>query len=336
MIVATARPEFLEGHPDSGRGGSPATAISLSPLTDTQGTELVERLLTVADLPAPLRADILAKAEGNPFFVEEIVRRLIDEGVLVQEGDHWRATSPAVRPPFPTASTRCWPPASTRWQPGPAGPAGSRGDRPRVLGRRRGARDPGQRGRRFAGGAGTQGPGGGAADDHPQRAGGVRLPARAGARRGVLQPSEGQAGAGPCRGRRLDLGAGRGTSRRVRRAGRLSLQTAIAGEDADLAWLDDAGEREACVPRRTIRCLLPGVSRVASTRSIARWSCMSGRWRWQRMTTRALDASSSRPGPRPGLPRRAGPGRLPSAIDLPGRIRRRQLASPDWHAAPAR
>ena len=63
----------------------------MRPLTDAQGTELVERLLTVADLPASLRADILAKAEGNPFFVEEIVRRLIDEGVIIQEGDQWRA-----------------------------------------------------------------------------------------------------------------------------------------------------------------------------------------------------------------------------------------------------
>src|SRR6185436_554457 len=97
VILATARPEFLEGHPGFGAaGGGPPTAISLRPLTDAQGTELVERLLTVADLPASLRADILAKAEGNPFFVEEIVRRLIEEGVLVQEGDHWRATGAAL------------------------------------------------------------------------------------------------------------------------------------------------------------------------------------------------------------------------------------------------
>ncbi len=102
IILATARPEFLEAHPGFGAaGGAPPTAISLRPLTDAQGTELVERLLTVADLPASLRADILAKAEGNPFFVEEIVRRLIDEGVLVQEGDHWRATGAALTTTIP-------------------------------------------------------------------------------------------------------------------------------------------------------------------------------------------------------------------------------------------
>ena len=102
VILATARPEFLEVHPGFGAaGGAPPTAISLRPLTDAQGSELVEQLLTVADLPAPLRADILAKAEGNPFFVEEIVRRLIDEGVLVQEEDHWRATSEALTATIP-------------------------------------------------------------------------------------------------------------------------------------------------------------------------------------------------------------------------------------------
>ncbi|HEY8177562.1 MAG TPA: adenylate/guanylate cyclase domain-containing protein [Candidatus Limnocylindria bacterium] len=102
VILATARPEFLETHPGFGAaGGAPPAALSLRPLTDAQGTELVERLLMVADLPAPLHVEILAKAEGNPFFVEEIVRRLIDEGVLVQEGDHWRATSAALTTTIP-------------------------------------------------------------------------------------------------------------------------------------------------------------------------------------------------------------------------------------------
>jgi hypothetical protein len=81
VILATARPEFVEAHPGFGAaGGAPPTAVSLRPLTDQQGGELVEQLLAVAELPTALRAEILGKAEGNPFFVEEIVRRLIDEG----------------------------------------------------------------------------------------------------------------------------------------------------------------------------------------------------------------------------------------------------------------
>jgi len=96
VLLATARPEFAESHPGFAVGGSVASSISLRPLTETQSAELVEQLLTVAALPAPLRTEILAKAEGNPFFVEEIIRRLIDEEVLVREGDTWRATDHAL------------------------------------------------------------------------------------------------------------------------------------------------------------------------------------------------------------------------------------------------
>ena len=49
-------------------------------------------LLTVDDLPPSVHATILERAEGNPFYIEEIVRRLIDEGAVVQTGDRWLAT----------------------------------------------------------------------------------------------------------------------------------------------------------------------------------------------------------------------------------------------------
>ena len=96
VLLATARPEFAESNPGFAAGGAVASSISLRPLSETQSAELVERLLTVAALPPPLRAEILAKAEGNPFFVEEIIRRLIDEEILVREGDTWRATEQAL------------------------------------------------------------------------------------------------------------------------------------------------------------------------------------------------------------------------------------------------
>jgi class 3 adenylate cyclase/tetratricopeptide (TPR) repeat protein len=92
LIMATARPEFAEGHPGFGPGGQDAVAISLRPLTDHQSNDLVDRLLAVAELPEALRTEIVAKADGNPFFVEEILQRLIDEGALERHGDRWRAT----------------------------------------------------------------------------------------------------------------------------------------------------------------------------------------------------------------------------------------------------
>lgn len=92
FLLATARPEFAQGHPGFAAGREDATTINLRPLTETQARQLVDELLAVADLPAESTRTILERSEGNPFFLEEILRRLIDEGVLVRSGDRWRAT----------------------------------------------------------------------------------------------------------------------------------------------------------------------------------------------------------------------------------------------------
>jgi len=95
LLLATARPEFAEAHPGFGTGGGSATAISLRPLTERQGADLVAGLLANAELPLELRTHILQRAEGNPFFVEELIAALIDQGVLVRESGGWRAVAPA-------------------------------------------------------------------------------------------------------------------------------------------------------------------------------------------------------------------------------------------------
>jgi class 3 adenylate cyclase/tetratricopeptide (TPR) repeat protein len=101
VLLATARPEFVESHPGFPAGAESAAAVSLRPLSERQSAEMLERLLEVAELPDALRAEILSKAEGNPFFVEEIIQRLIDEGALAQEGDRWRAVGSIDTSPIP-------------------------------------------------------------------------------------------------------------------------------------------------------------------------------------------------------------------------------------------
>jgi class 3 adenylate cyclase/tetratricopeptide (TPR) repeat protein len=95
LILATARPEFGEAHPSFTSGREDSSSVSLRPLTEEQSRTLVERLLAVADLPPELREQMLDKAEGNPFFLEELIRRLIDEGMLIRVGDRWEATDAA-------------------------------------------------------------------------------------------------------------------------------------------------------------------------------------------------------------------------------------------------
>ena len=53
---------------------------------------LVGNLLTIESLPEETRNLILAKAEGNPFFVEEVIRMLIDRGAIERRDDKWVAT----------------------------------------------------------------------------------------------------------------------------------------------------------------------------------------------------------------------------------------------------
>jgi class 3 adenylate cyclase len=72
--------------------GPALTEIHLEPLTEADSRALVANLLEVESLPDAVRDLILARAEGNPFFVEEVVRMLIDHGVIVADGDRWVAT----------------------------------------------------------------------------------------------------------------------------------------------------------------------------------------------------------------------------------------------------
>ena len=73
----------------------------LDPLDADESERLVRSLLTVDDLPPSVHATILERAEGNPFYIEEIVRRLIDEGAVVRVGDRWRATDVAAEIEIP-------------------------------------------------------------------------------------------------------------------------------------------------------------------------------------------------------------------------------------------
>ncbi|UCD98146.1 MAG: AAA family ATPase [Chloroflexota bacterium] len=78
--------------------------ILLRPLTDAESNELVNRLLAIPQIPDHLRSNILEKSGGNPFFIEEVVRTLIDNGAVESEersvgGDtrrYWVATNEAA------------------------------------------------------------------------------------------------------------------------------------------------------------------------------------------------------------------------------------------------
>jgi class 3 adenylate cyclase/tetratricopeptide (TPR) repeat protein len=85
--------------------GARYTEILLEPLDAAHSKELLGNLLYIEDLPESVRKLILNKAEGNPFFVEEVIRTLIDSEYIVQENNHWRATREIVNVTIPDTLT---------------------------------------------------------------------------------------------------------------------------------------------------------------------------------------------------------------------------------------
>ena len=71
--------------------GSSLTELNLEALPEGEARKLVANLLEIEDLPEGLRGLILKKAEGNPFFVEEIIRMLIERGAIVPHLGGWKA-----------------------------------------------------------------------------------------------------------------------------------------------------------------------------------------------------------------------------------------------------
>jgi class 3 adenylate cyclase/tetratricopeptide (TPR) repeat protein len=66
--------------------------IGLEPLTEQSSEAMVHDLLSSAHLPPQLTALISRRADGNPFFVEEILRALIERGALQRESEGWLTT----------------------------------------------------------------------------------------------------------------------------------------------------------------------------------------------------------------------------------------------------
>ena len=83
----TSRPALLTRRPDRGR---PETTVQLSPLAATDSDALAGALLRRIDpLPPQLTELFVGRADGNPYDMEELVRRRIDDGVIAVGEPHW-------------------------------------------------------------------------------------------------------------------------------------------------------------------------------------------------------------------------------------------------------
>jgi len=85
LLLATARPDLLEKRPAwAERDG--ALRIELKPLSDAAAARVAENLLG-ASFPADVAARIVAAAEGNPLYVEQILAMLVDTKAIRKQDD---------------------------------------------------------------------------------------------------------------------------------------------------------------------------------------------------------------------------------------------------------
>ena len=88
LLLATARPDLLEERPQwSERAG--AERLVLAPLSSPAAAQVVGNLVGAVELPAEVVERIVAAAEGNPLFVEQMLSMLIDTRALRQEDGRW-------------------------------------------------------------------------------------------------------------------------------------------------------------------------------------------------------------------------------------------------------
>jgi class 3 adenylate cyclase/tetratricopeptide (TPR) repeat protein len=91
LIVGAARPELWERRPNWGEGQEAYSRLELKPLSKRASRALVlEILQNVRDVPEAVQQLVVEGAEGNPFYAEELVKMLIEDGAIVPGEDEWR------------------------------------------------------------------------------------------------------------------------------------------------------------------------------------------------------------------------------------------------------
>lgn len=95
MILALSRPDFKERLIELiQRGGTQFHdrfhVVQLHSLNERESEQLLISLLGGQTVPQKLRDRILTRANGIPFFLEEMLRMYIDQGVIGKENDSWK------------------------------------------------------------------------------------------------------------------------------------------------------------------------------------------------------------------------------------------------------
>jgi class 3 adenylate cyclase/tetratricopeptide (TPR) repeat protein len=99
MILSFTRPTLFERRPEWGRRFQGHARLTLEPLSPDHSSALLESILRKAPhIPASLQDTVLAGSEGNPFYIEEIIKMLIDQRVIVAGAEQWEIQAESLAP----------------------------------------------------------------------------------------------------------------------------------------------------------------------------------------------------------------------------------------------
>lgn len=91
LVVCVARPALLERRPQWGEAQSSHRRLWLELMSKRNTRRLLREILQKVDhVPQALSQLVVGGAEGNPFFVEELVKMLVEDGVIIKGEDRWR------------------------------------------------------------------------------------------------------------------------------------------------------------------------------------------------------------------------------------------------------
>ncbi|MCD4775181.1 MAG: AAA family ATPase [Candidatus Aegiribacteria sp.] len=89
LILSLSRPPLLETHPHWGEG-LPHRFIELKPLSEKYSGDLTREILKKVDsLPVDITNLVVSGSGGNPFYMEELIAMLMEDGVIVAGEDKW-------------------------------------------------------------------------------------------------------------------------------------------------------------------------------------------------------------------------------------------------------
>ncbi|MDD3627377.1 MAG: AAA family ATPase, partial [bacterium] len=63
--------------------------IPLKEFTKDESLELIKALINIKAIPEKIQSYIMLKSQGNPFYVEEVIKSFLESGLIIKKGSNW-------------------------------------------------------------------------------------------------------------------------------------------------------------------------------------------------------------------------------------------------------